>query len=595
MNHPAESEQAQPAAIDANAVLAERVSHLYGQLPIGIVMTFVIGLLATYELWELQLSRLVAVWWGFILLVTAASAVLYIAYRRADENASNARRWLGWLSACVIATGIGWGLAAAVFFPLNNHEERVFLTLLLVGVTSVGIALYVASWPLFAGYAASIVVPFTYVLVTSGVRLFAEIAMVLPFFYVILVGIAHRLHHVLASGYRLRQSYRRLTEEHHALNLRIEDQIQELLDAQREIQASGRKLALFSERAPIAVFEMDSNGTILDMNPAAETMFGHVAAELVGRNLVRTLIPQGETPLDQDWWAEFASRRNPEAGIRTRCLRRDGLEIVCEFSLTPLVNEAQEIVSVIAQCRDITQQIEAERVKKEFTSTLSHELRTPLTSIIGSLQLINTGMFGTLDQDAAELALVAERNAQRLLDLINDILDLERIDSGRLSLNAEDVALDELLQESVVLNRAYAERFGVRLKLGADAPKVTVHADRRRLLQVMTNLISNAAKFSPEGGNVELSASCTDTRVQVSVEDRGPGIPQEFRSRIFGRFAQADSALTRKKGGTGLGLAICKRLIELMGGEIWYSDREGGGTSFHFRLPAQGAGARVLH
>jgi signal transduction histidine kinase len=272
-----------------------------------------------------------------------------------------------------------------------------------------------------------------------------------------------------------------------------------------------------------------------------------------------------------------------------RCVRRDGLEIVCEFSLTPLINDANDIVSVIAQCRDITQQIEAERVKKEFTSTLSHELRTPLTSIIGSLQLINTGMFGTLDQDAAELALVAERNAQRLLDLINDILDLERIDSGRLSLNAEDVSLDEVLQESVVLNRAYAERFGVRLKLLAEPPKVTVHADRRRLLQVMTNLISNAAKFSPEGGHVELSASCTDALVQVSVEDRGPGIPQDFRSRIFGRFAQADSALTRKKGGTGLGLAICKRLIELMGGEIWYSDREGGGTSFHFRLPMHGS------
>src|SRR5688572_29713360 len=588
MSQPAESEQAPPTTIDANAVLAERVAHLYGQLPIGVALTFVIGALASYELWELQLSRWVGVWWGFVVVVTLASAALYVAYRRADDGAADAKRWLRWLSACVIATGVGWGLAAAVFFPLNSSEERVFLTLLLVGVTSVGIALFAASWPLFAAYAASIVAPFTYVLATSGIRLFAEIALVLPFFYVILVGIAHRLHHVLASGYRLRQSYRRLTEEHHALNLRIEDQIQELLDAQREIQASGRKLALFSERAPIAVFEMDANGTILDMNPAAETVFGHASSELVGRNLVRTLIPQGETALDLAWWAEFAARRNPEAGLRTRCVRRDGLEIVCEFSLTPLI-EAQELVSVIAQCRDITQQLEAERVKKEFTSTLSHELRTPLTSIIGSLQLINTGMFGTLDQDAAELALVAERNAQRLLDLINDILDLERIDSGRLSLHAEDVALDELLQESIVLNRAYAERFGVRLKLQAEPPKVLVHADRRRLLQVMTNLISNAAKFSPEGGHVELSASCADARVQVTVEDRGPGIPQEFRSRIFGRFAQADSALTRKKGGTGLGLAICKRLIELMGGEIWYADRAGGGTSFHFRLPAHGA------
>jgi PAS domain S-box-containing protein len=583
MNQAAESEQIAPATIDANAVLAERVSHLYSQLPYGIALTFVIGALATYELWELELIRLVSVWWGFVLVVTAASTLLFIAYKRADDATANARRWLRWLSVCVIATGVGWGLAAAVFFPLNSNEERVFLTLLLVGVTSGGVALFAASWPLFAGYAASIVVPFTYVLAISGIRLFAEIAMVLPFFYVIMVGIAIRLHRVLTSGYRARLAYGMLNEQ-------VENQVHELLDAQREIQASGRKLALFSERAPIAVFEMDVNGTILDMNPAAETIFGHAASELVGRNLIRTLIPPDEPWLDQAWWAEFVASKEPVARIRVRSMRRDGLEIVCEFSLTPLV-EANEIVSVIAQCRDITQQIEAERVKKEFTSTLSHELRTPLTSIIGSLQLINTGMFGTLDQEAAELSLVAERNAQRLLDLINDILDLERIDSGRLSLNAEDVSLEDVLQESVVLNRAYAERFGVRLKLSAEPPKVVVHADRRRLLQVMTNLISNAAKFSPEGGNVELSASCADALVQVSVEDRGPGIPQEFRSRIFGRFAQADSALTRKKGGTGLGLAICKRLIELMGGEIWYSDREGGGTSFHFRLPMHGSAA----
>src|SRR6185436_12406181 len=177
MNYPEESEQPSPAAIDVNAVLAERVSHLYSQLPIDIALTFVIGALVTYELWEQQLSGLVSVWWGFVLVVTVASTLLYIAYQRADDGAANAKRWLSWLSVCVIATGVGWGLAAGVFFPLNSNEERVFLALLLIGVTSVGVALFAASWPLFAGYAASIVVPFTYVLATSSNRLSTEIAM----------------------------------------------------------------------------------------------------------------------------------------------------------------------------------------------------------------------------------------------------------------------------------------------------------------------------------------------------------------------------------------------------------------------------------
>jgi len=588
------TEQASPSArirsngtAGASDVLADRAAHLYNQVPFGLATTVVIGALATYELWDARFKELVLIWWCLVLLVTAASTGLYLAYRRAANIAVDAERWLRWLGIGALANGVNWGLAAAVFFRAHTHEEQVFLSLLLVGVTAGGIPVFAASWRIFAIFAASIVAPFTYVLTTLGSRLFTEIAFILPVFYAGSVAVAYRLNQVLISGYRLRRAYQTLTEDYTALNRTLEEQIEEFRHAQSVIEASGRKLALFAERAPIAVFELDRKGTILDMNPAAEHTFGYSSSELVGRNLVQTLIPQDEPALDKRWWADFAARKHPEAGIRARCLRRDGLEIVCEYSLTPLVNEFNDLTSVIAQSRDITQQQEAERLKKEFTSTLSHELRTPLTSIIGSLQLINSGMFGNLDREVAELTGVAERNAQRLLDLINDILDIERIESGGFSLQPEEIALDELIRESLVLNRAFAERFGVRIALRTEPPRVFVHVDRKRLLQVMTNLISNAAKFSPEGGQVELSASCADTRVVVSVEDRGPGIPEEFRGRIFSRFAQADSALTRKKGGTGLGLAICKRLIEMMGGEISFADRDGGGTSFSFALPAR--------
>jgi signal transduction histidine kinase len=240
---------------------------------------------------------------------------------------------------------------------------------------------------------------------------------------------------------------------------------------------------------------------------------------------------------------------------------------------------------VIVQGRDITQQLEAERMKQEFTSTLSHELRTPLTSILGSLQLINSGAFGELEKDVAELAQVAERNGQRLLDLINDVLDIERIESGKLTLFPEPRALHTLLQEAVNLNQAFAERFNVRLVLSADLPNVRVNVDVKRILQVMTNLISNAAKFSPAGEAVTIEMHDLGGEVRVAVNDRGTGIPENFRNRIFARFAQADSTDTRQKGGTGLGLAICKRLIETMGGRIGFADRQGGGTMFFFELP----------
>jgi signal transduction histidine kinase len=224
-------------------------------------------------------------------------------------------------------------------------------------------------------------------------------------------------------------------------------------------------------------------------------------------------------------------------------------------------------------------------MKKEFTSTLSHELRTPLTSIIGSLQLINSGVLGEAPKDIGELTAVAERNGQRLLDLINDILDIEKIESGKLTLVSQAMRLDELVREAIVLNRAFADRFKVRFEARGDLPNWEVYADHKRLLQVMTNLLSNAAKFSPEGGVVEVSLEERGESLRIGVHDRGPGIPEAFRGKIFGRFTQADATATRQKGGTGLGLAICKRLIELMHGRIGFDDRPGGGTTFWFELP----------
>ena len=336
-----------------------------------------------------------------------------------------------------------------------------------------------------------------------------------------------------------------------------------------------------------AVFEFDFEGRILSVNPAAETLFGYSASELIGRAGTETLFTTAEKDGVAERWREMMKSREPRFGLRAESQRRDGAEITCEWSLTPMINPENRVISVIVQGRDITQQLEAERMKQEFTSTLSHELRTPLTSIIGSLQLINSGVLGEIDKDVMELTTIAERNGQRLLDLINDILDVEKIESGKLNLYPEPLALGELLDESLALNRGFADRFKVRLATAGALPAVTVNADRKRLLQIMTNLLSNAAKFSPEGSTVSVTMEMNGGDVQVGVHDSGPGIPESFRNRIFGRFAQADMSYTRQKGGTGLGLSICKRLLEMMGGKIGFSDREGGGTTFWFALPVQ--------
>jgi len=217
------------------------------------------------------------------------------------------------------------------------------------------------------------------------------------------------------------------------------------------------------------------------------------------------------------------------------------LTVVCEWTVTPLVNREGALISVIAQGRDVTAQLEAERMKKEFTSTLSHELRTPLTSIIGSLQLVSAGVLGDVPKDVMDLLEVAERNSQRLLDLINDILDIEKIDSGKLTLHPEVLSVDDLVHEAMVLNKGFGDRFKVRFESQGELVHRQVNADRKRLLQVMTNLLSNAAKFSPEG-----------EAVQITTEARGAWLPlrcmtadRASRRRSGHAFSPASARLTR--------------------------------------------------
>jgi signal transduction histidine kinase len=238
---------------------------------------------------------------------------------------------------------------------------------------------------------------------------------------------------------------------------------------------------------------------------------------------------------------------------------------------------------------DITEGKEIERLKAEFVSTVSHELRTPLTALIGALGLLDRQAAGKLAPDAAMFLGMARQNGERLAVLINNILDIEKIESGRMEFRLDAVDIRPLLERAVSLNAPYAEKLGVRFELGA-ADEAVVSGDEDRLLQVLTNLMSNGAKFSPKGSAVSVSAVKRDAAVRVSVADSGPGVPEEFRGRIFGKFAQADGSDTRGRGGTGLGLSISRAIVEKLGGTMDYQSTPGKGATFYFDLPLRGQG-----
>lgn len=225
------------------------------------------------------------------------------------------------------------------------------------------------------------------------------------------------------------------------------------------------------------------------------------------------------------------------------------------------------------------------RLKSEFTSTVSHELRTPLTSIRGALGLISSGVMGELPVEVIKLIEIACNNTERLLFLINDILDIEKIESGKMKFVMGPVDLMAVLTQSIEANQPYGEQYKVRFTLAEFVVGPVVNADTDRLMQVLNNLLSNAAKFSPEGGVVEISTHQLDDTIRVQVRDDGPGIPLQFQSKIFEKFSQADGSDTRKVGGTGLGLSISKAIMEKMAGAIGFETEEGKGTTFYIDIP----------
>jgi signal transduction histidine kinase len=228
-----------------------------------------------------------------------------------------------------------------------------------------------------------------------------------------------------------------------------------------------------------------------------------------------------------------------------------------------------------------------ERLKDEFVSTVSHELRTPLTSIAGSLGLLMGNAGGILPKPAVRLLEIAHTNSVRLVRLVNDILDIEKLESGHVVFDVRKTQVGPLVEQTVEAIRGYAEGHGVKVRIEAVGAVDDIQADTDRLTQVVTNLLSNAIKFSPPGGEVVIAAKRqADVKaVRITVRDHGPGISVDFKSRIFERFAQVDATNARRKGGTGLGLSIAKQIIERLDGDIGFADAPGGGTIFHVELP----------
>jgi PAS domain S-box-containing protein len=372
-----------------------------------------------------------------------------------------------------------------------------------------------------------------------------------------------------------------------------------------------RKFRRLIEDAPDAILQVDSNGKILLANRTAERMFGYSNQELLAIG-VDSLIPEAARAKHAALRREFAEAgvsRPMGLGLDLHARRKDGTELPVEISLSPIQTEAG--IYITAVIRDVSerklaeQQIhsleqsylaeleerhkEAERLnrmKSEFMASVSHELRTPLHTIIGFAELLSEESEGPLTEKQRRFVHHIQTDSEHLLGLINDVLDLSRIEAGGLVVRTEALPLKPAISEAVNAIRPQADTKRVSVREGA-VPKIDVLADPLRVRQILYNLLSNGVKFTEPGGEVAVTASSGEDFVQITVADNGRGIPQEECSRIFDKFYQVGYTTAGVRQGTGLGLTICKQLVEIQGGKIWVDSKPGKGSQFHFTLPVQ--------
>ena len=375
------------------------------------------------------------------------------------------------------------------------------------------------------------------------------------------------------------------------------------VDISEQVRAEGRLRTLTRQSDSIlesvgdGIFGIDLHGRITVVNSAALQMLGYKRAEILDKSMHELIhhtradgspYPSSECPIENTLEKRNSVRISDEV-----FWRKDGTSFPVEYVARPQIEAAPDgntdngkPIGVVVAFTDTTERRALDRMKDEFISTVSHELRTPLTSLRAALGLVTGGALRSRPEKMHQMLEIALGNTDRLVRLVNDILDLERISSGKSELQLAMCSAEDLLSRAAALQQAAAAKADIRISTSAG--DVQVWADPDRILQTLTNLISNAIKFSPAGSEIDLTARNIDeNEAIVEVRDQGRGIPADKLENVFERFQQVDASDSRAMGGTGLGLAICRSIVTQHAGRIWATSEPGEGTTFHFTLPTR--------
>ncbi len=341
------------------------------------------------------------------------------------------------------------------------------------------------------------------------------------------------------------------------------------------------QLAAIVESSDDAIIAKTTEGIITSWNKGAEKLYGYKENEILNKS-ISLLFPNNK--MDEYYLIlEAIKKGNPLHYFETERVHKDGHIIFVSITISAIKNQRNKVIGACSIARDVSEWKKIDTMKNEFISVVSHELRTPLTAISGSLSLLASQFSEKLPEKEKMLIKIAGNNCERLMHLINTILDIEKITAETMKFNFQLINLTELIQETINKNKVLAENNAVKIDF-SKMQAVTVHADYDKIAKVVANLLTNAIRYSPKNATVLIEIKKMRTKTRVSVIDHGEGIPKHFHTKIFNAFSQADASDTRHKSGTGLGLKLCKAIIDKHGGKIAFKSLERG-THFYFELP----------
>jgi len=540
-----------------NQLYAEQVSMLYDALPISIFSNIIISFVLVFAEWAVLGHNQLITWFVLMTVVQSLRAIFFIGYHH-FYDAVDVKRWSHLFVFGSIATALTWAGNIIFLFPATI-EYQVFLAFVVAGMSAGAVASLSSLRVTIFSYLIILLLPLIIRLFLQGGTIGNAMGLMVTVFLVMVASTANRMYKNTRQNIEMKY---------------------EAIHMDEALKESEKKYHHIFESVPIGIAYYSHDGVILDCNSVYRDLTGLSDDKIRTWNLL-------EDGGDDDFNQKVAT------SLEKHIIQHEGQASVIggdeltsiRVVLTAIKLEKENLSEGLAIVEDITEDKRVEKAKQDFISSVSHELRTPLTSIQAALGLIEGGSVGDISEPVKPLVEIANRNSQRLISLINDILELGEMKTGEILMHPAIILVKFQVEDALSIMQPYAAQYDVAFKLSCDDDSLSVYVDEKRFSQILCNLVSNAAKFSPPGSEVTVKIKRVNDKVRIEVVDRGTGIPEEFHDEIFERFTQYDNSETRSVGGSGLGLNISKQLVTQMNGEIGFTTELGRGTTFFIEFP----------